>query len=276
MAFPDYLLIGHITHDETPDGSRLGGTVSYSGGTALAMGQQVAAVTSIRTDDPVLAALPPMTLARVETESSSVFANIYQGDMRWQILKSRAATLSLEDVPGNWRHAPIVHLAPLTDEVDPELAFAFPDALVAITPQGWMRAWDNAGVIRPKRWEHAERLLPAVGACILSEEDIHRDRVLENYYAGLAKLLIVTRAAQGCTVYRQGESPLNIPAPSVSVIDATGAGDVFTGVFLTLYEQTGDVRRAATVACRLASNSITRMGLDGLPTAAEVRAALDI
>lgn len=274
MTFPDYLLIGHITHDETPAGPRLGGTVSYAGGTALCMGQQVAAVSSIRADDPVLAALPPITLARVESETSSVFVNIYEGDKRKQILKSRAASLSLEDVPGNWRHAPIVHLAPLTDEVDPELAFAFPGSLVAVTPQGWMRVWDEQGVISPKPWETADRLLPVLGACILSEEDIHLDRELEAHYAKLANLLVVTRAAKGCTVYQQGKAAIDVPAPGVPVVDATGAGDVFAGVFLTILRQTSNVQQAASVACQIASTSITRIGLEGLPTPAEIQEAL--
>lgn len=276
MSYPDYLLIGHITHDETPTGPKLGGTISYAGCTALAMGVQVAAVTSIRADDPVLSAFPnEIALARVESDASSVFVNIYEGTRRTQILRSRAAPLTLEHVPTNWRSAPIVHLAPLTDEVDPELASAFPGSLVAATPQGWIRAWDADGVISPKPWEHAERLLPILGACVLSEEDIHHDRALEAHYAGLAKLLVVTRAAAGCTVYQQGQAAFDAPALAVSVVDATGAGDIFTGVFLTLLQRNGDVRRAAAVACQIASQSVTRVGLEGVPTVAEIGHFLD-
>jgi len=274
LTAPDYLLIGHITHDDTPAGPRLGGTVSYSGGTALALGLRVAAVTSIRDDDPVLADLPAIELARVPSQTSSIFENIYQGERRIQYLKSRAQALRLEHVPAAWCGAPIIHLAPLTDEVDPALAEAFPGALVAATPQGWMRAWDAAGVIRPKAWESADRLLPILSACILSEEDIGRDTALEAHYGGLARLLVVTRAAQGCTVYQNGAWAFDAPAPAVPVVDATGAGDVFAGVFLTLLARTGDARRAAEQACYLASMSVTRVGLAGLPTPDEAHAAL--
>jgi sugar/nucleoside kinase (ribokinase family) len=274
LSAPDYLLIGHITHDDTPQGPRIGGTVSYAGGAAGKLGMSVAAVSSIRRDDPVLAALPPMALARVETETSSIFVNSYEGEKRKQILRSRAAPLALEDVPSHWRNAPIVHLAPLTDEVDPALGQAFPGSLVAATPQGWMRAWDGEGVIHPKPWQHAETLLPILGATVLSEEDIHHDRDLEAHYAAIARLLVVTRAAAGCTIYQQGKAPVNVPAPAVTVLDATGAGDVFTGVFLTLLHRTGDVHKAAACACQLASYSVTRIGLEGLPTQAEIDAAL--
>ena len=42
----DYLVVGHITQDLTPDGPRLGGTATYSALTARALGLQVGVVTS--------------------------------------------------------------------------------------------------------------------------------------------------------------------------------------------------------------------------------------
>jgi hypothetical protein len=56
---PDYLLIGHIAHDVTPEGPRLGGTVSYGAYTALALGLRVGVLTSTRPDEPLLRKLPP-------------------------------------------------------------------------------------------------------------------------------------------------------------------------------------------------------------------------
>jgi hypothetical protein len=56
---PDYLLIGHIAHDVTPEGPRLGGTVSYGAFTAVAMGMRVGILTSTRPDEPLLHKLPP-------------------------------------------------------------------------------------------------------------------------------------------------------------------------------------------------------------------------
>lgn len=276
MTPPDYLLIGHVAHDETPQGPKLGGTVSYAGGGANALGAKVAIVTSAKKDEVVLASLPAQVEVHlVEAPESTVFINTYVGDVRKQVMPSRATPLTIEHIPQDWRNAPIVHLGPLDDEVDPALARAFPDSLVAATPQGWMRTWDENGVIRPKRWSNAESLLPILGVTVFSEEDIHRDTALEAHYANLAKLLIVTRASKGCTVYQKGEAPLQIPAPTVPVVDATGAGDVFTGIFLVMLKRLGDVRRAAEVATELASISVTRVGLDGIPTTDEIRKVLE-
>lgn len=274
---PNYLLIGHIAHDETPSGPKLGGTVSYAGGGAHAMGAGIAIVTSAHRDDPVLAELPQnAALHLIEAPHSTIFVNTYSGDTRRQVLRSRAtAPLTLDNVPVAWRHCPVVHLAPLDDEVDPDLAGAFPHSFVAATPQGWMRAWDAEGVVRPKPWEYAERLLPILEVCVFSEEDIGRDTALEAHYAGLAQMLIVTRAAKGCTLYRRSLAPLDIPAPAVPVVDATGAGDIFTGILLTIMHETRDPIRAARIATRLASMSVTRTGLQGVPTAEEIQAALE-
>lgn len=272
---PNYLLIGHIAHDVTPEGPKLGGTVSYAGGAADAMGARVAIVTSARSDEPVLKGLPPRASLQVTSAAqSTIFVNTYVGDVRRQELKGRASLLGLADVPSIWHNSAIIHLAPLDDEVDPDLARAFPNSLVAATPQGWMRAWNSEGIVHAKPWTMAETLLPILGAVVFSEEDIGRDKNLEAHYASLAKLLVVTRAAKGCTVYRRNHPRIDIPAPEVQVVDATGAGDIFAGVFLVMYQRTGNVERAAEVATQLASISVTRPGLQGVPTAEEVRAVL--
>lgn len=269
---PDYLLIGHVAHDETPQGQKLGGTVSYAGCAAHALGTRVAIVTSAAKDEVVLRAFPPgIALHVIEAPESTIFVNTYDGDQRRQIVRSHAKPLSLADVPNEWRNAPIVHLGPLDDEVDPALARAFPNSLVAAGPQGWMRAWDADGTVFPKQWEHADELLPILDVTVFSEEDIHRDRALEAHYASLAPLLLVTRAANGCTVYQRAQEPFNVPAPAVPVVDATGAGDVFTGVFLVVYQRTQDVRRAAEAATQLASQSVTRPGMSGIPTPDEIK-----
>ena len=271
----DYLLIGHVAHDETSQGPKLGGTVSYSGSAANALGARVAIVTSAQKDEVVLASLPKaMQIHLIEAPESTVFVNTYVGDKRRQELRQRAATLSFADIPDVWHDVPIVHLGPLDDEVDPNLVDAFPSSLVAATPQGWMRTWDSEGVIYPKRWEQAEQMLPRLGVTVFSVEDIHHDTALEAHYASLSPLLIVTRGPKGCTVYQRGVDPLHVPAPSVTVVDATGAGDVFTGIFLVIYQRTQDVRRAAEIATQLASFSVTRVGLQGIPTPDEIRAVI--
>jgi len=271
----EFLLIGHIARDETPSGARLGGTVAYAGCAMAALGAQLYLLSSARADEPVLSELPDsLELHLIAAERSTTFINRYQGAVRHQTLLGRAAPITPAEVPSAWRHIPAVCFCPLADEIAPELVCAFPRALRAAALQGWLRTWDADGTVRRKAWADADWLLPQLDFAVLSEEDIERDAALEAHYAALAPLLIVTRAERGCTVYQNGEAPLHIPAPQVHVVDATGAGDVFFGVFSVLYQRTRDVPYAARAAVQLASQSVTRLGLAGTPTAAEIKAAL--
>lgn len=274
----DYLLIGHIAHDETPTAPKVGGTVSYAGATAAALGARVGIVTSIRRDDPVLALLPDtIAISNVYSEHSTVFINTYIGESRSerrQVMPSRAEVLNRSVVAAaitpSWSKPRVLHLAPLCDEVDPSVCTYFPNALHVATPQGWMRAWDEQGVIQSKPWALANRMLPMLDAVVFSEEDIARDEVLERNYAARAKLLVVTRGENGCTVYQHGARLADIPAPRVDVVDPTGAGDIFAAAFFWMIAQKVPVLEAAKGATFLASQSVTRVGIEGVPSSAHI------
>lgn len=274
----DYLLLGHIARDETPDGPQLGGTVTYSGIVALAMGLRVAVVTSARPDDPVLAQLDPgIERHIIPAESSTIFRNEYDGSRRTQYTLGQAATLSIKDVPAAWRSAPIVHLGPLVQELDDTLLpESFPGAEVGVTPQGWLRAWDGGGRIYPIPWENAARLLPAASVTILSEEDLGSDSALEAKYARLAPRLVVTRAYNGATLYMYGvRTDFSVPEIE-GLCHPTGAGDVFAAAMLAqLHRQPGAWATAVQVAVHIASVFVETCGEPGVPSLATMRAILD-
>ena len=60
---------------------------------------------------------------------------------------------------------------------------------------------------------------------------------------GRAGPTVVTRGAGGATLYRAGRPPLDVPAPSVEVVDTIGAGDAcMAGLLFALDERAGLVR----------------------------------
>lgn len=272
----EYVLIGHISADLTPAGRHvLGGTVSFAARTAHAFGLRVGLVTSAAADEPLLAELLPFVAetAVVPAASTTSFENLYSAAGRTQYLRGRAERLTLADVPAEWRSAPLVHLAPLAGEVDPALARCFPRSAVMLTPQGWLRQWDAAGLVRFRRWFDADTL-KALTIVVLSEEDIAPDPDLGRLYAQVAPCVVVTRGEHGGTCYR-GDEVLAYAAERVQVADVTGAGDVFATALLASWMATdGNVRAALRVAAKLAAQSVTRPGLAGTPTSDEARRAL--
>ncbi|GAB4468978.1 MAG: PfkB family carbohydrate kinase [Anaerolineae bacterium] len=271
---PDYLLIGHVSKDLIPGGARLGGTVSFSGLMAAALGHRTAILTSGPDDmAPLLDPLKALQISRVPSEEATTFENVYTPAGRVQTLLGRAASLGPAHLPPGWERAAIVHLAPVADEVDPALLRHFPGALVGVTPQGWMRRWDEAGRVLYREWREADPVLRAADAVVLSIEDIQHDETLAAYYGQIARVLVVTRNAHGCTLYVQGKAQ-HVPAPQVTELDPTGAGDIFAAAFFSRLKATGNPLRAARFATYLASDSVTRAGPESLPSAETISRAL--
>ncbi len=271
---PDYVLIGHISHDRTPQGARLGGTVAYGARTVRAFGLRVGVLTSADPRDPVLADLPSdVELVNVAAEHSTTFENRYEGNVRTQWMYHRAHPLTPDMLPSAWRAARLVHLAPIADEVAADFAAAFEGARLCVTPQGWMRRRASDNRVLTRDWADAEQVLPRCALAVLSEEDIRHAPELEQRYARLAPLFVLTRAERGGTVYHAGQAHDFAAYPVARTVDPTGAGDIFTTALHIALARLGELGAALRVATYLAAQSVTRVGLEGAPTVDEVARA---
>ena len=266
----DALLIGHVCRDEAPDGPRLGGTVTFSGLTAQALGLRTGIVTSAPDEMlPLLTPLDGLALQRIPSPQSTTFINRYVPQGRQQTISGRAAPLAWADIPGAWRSPPLAHIAPVADEIDPEIVTRLQGAFIGLTPQGWMRGWDASGSVYFKGWSLPDDVLRRASAVVFSIEDVQGDEALARAMARLCPALVVTRGAQGCTLFVDGE-PRLIPAVPAREIDPTGAGDIFAMAFFARLKATGSPAEAARFASALAGLSVARTGLDSIPTRQEV------
>ncbi len=269
----DYLVIGHICQDLLPGGGYgLGGTAAYSALTARNLGQRVAVVTSAAPDLDFRTSLEGVLVSVQAWPATTTFENLYSQGARQQFLRAVAGRIRAEAIPHTWRQAAIVHLGPLAQEMDESLAERFvetnPDVLLAATPQGWMRQWDDSGRVGPKQWD-ARALSPGVRAVILSQEDIGSDAACFETCARRFELAIMTEGRRGATVAWRGELRRFAAHPSREV-DPTGAGDVFATAFLVALRESGDAWRAARFANCAGAISVTRPGLQGVPTPQEM------
>lgn len=275
-----YLLIGHITADLLPDGGRvLGGTVSYAAPVVCAFGWPVRVLTSAAAGEPLVSRLEPFVsdLVVIPSKETSTFENIYTPAGRTQYIRGVASHIRLDDVPPDWMTSPLVHLAPLTGEVDPELAQHFkranPAAVVMLTLQGWLRQWDSDGRVHFKRWFDPDAL-QYIDIVVFSEEDILEAPDLEQAFAQAVRYLFVTRAERGGTYYINGQR-FEYSTPQVNAIHPTGAGDVFAAALLSsLPTLDGDVHRAVKVAAVLGADSTTRTGLESAPSPEKIQVVL--
>ena len=262
----DYLAVGHISLDLIPDGAQIGGSVAYAACTAQALGLRVGIVTSwggeIELDE-----LHDIPVVNIPAENSTTFENIYTATGRVQTLHHAAETLEYFHIPEIWRSAPIVHLAPVANELAPDLVRHFDDALLGVTPQGWMREWDDGGRVRPSAWPESEFVLRRADALVFSREDIGDARVED--FVATVPTAVMTDSSNGAFLYAQGEEK-HFTAPQLDEVDATGAGDIFAAAFFIRLHATKNPVDAAKFANQLASHSVTRRGLDSAPTQDEI------
>jgi len=286
-SVPDFLTIGHVTRDVHPDGSfSLGGTVTFAAVTAYRLGLAAAIVTcadaSLLTELPIL--LPGIALSVRPSVATTTFDNQYSEGFRTQFLRARSAEQMVEDVPVPWRAAPIVLLGPLAQELSLDVVKLFPrrtGAIIAATPQGWLRRWDADGRVWSKEWAEAEQVLPYLDVLILSHDDLlpfadgnRRDAdALLAQWSLHVPLLVATDGRHGATLFQQGKAE-RFPAYTAQEVDPTGAGDVFAAAFLCHLHRYGDPRAAVNFANCVASFSVEQVGSRGIPTWAMVEARL--
>lgn len=268
----DYLAVGHIAVDITPTGRQLGGTVAYSALTALALGMRVGMVTSTGMDAP-LQALEGIQIVNLAAEYSTTFENIKTSNGRRQTLHQRAAPIMLKDIPQAWRNTPIIHLAPIASELEPSLPEDFSNEVLGITPQGWMRSWDENGSVSACPWENRELALRHAGAVVISIEDVGRDLEVVEEMAHQTRVLCLTEGEAGAVLYWNGDRRRFRPT-AVEEVDSTGAGDIFATAFFVRLHSTRDPWEAARFATQLAARSVTRRGLMGIPSSREIQECL--
>jgi sugar/nucleoside kinase (ribokinase family) len=268
----DYLVVGHIACDITPQGLRLGGTAAYSALTACALGLRVGVVTAFGGEIPL--DLPAgIQVCNVAAEHSTTFENIYSPAGRRQFIHHVAPDLTADHIPQAWRHAPILHIGPIAGEAASLVDGQFGGSILALTPQGWMRSWDDRGLIHAVGWAEAADMLPKAGAVVISVEDVNGDEEQIEAMASAARILAVTEGPAGSRLYWNGDLR-RFRAPPQQEVDATGAGDIFAAAFFWRLYATRDPWAAARFATHLASFSVTRPGLAGIPTRQEIQSCL--
>lgn len=251
-----YLLIGALTRDLKPGGGwQPGGSGWYAAQVVAQLGYNVAIATPLMTSHP-LDFPDPITFLRIPSPQTATFDNRYNDGKRTQYINAAPAPLAWAALPPSWRNAPIVHLAPLAHELIalPPRSI-FPRALIGLTAQGWLRTWDSTGRIRPSPWQPDRGALSQVDVIVVSEEDVGGDEAAVEGWAQVGPIVALTRGARGVSIWHRGERS-HVAAYPTTVLDPTGAGDIWAAAFFTQLHQQVPVVDAARRACYAASQAI--------------------
>ena len=268
---PDFVAVGHLTVDEMGEGLRPGGSALYAGLLAHRLGLRVALLTSYGPDFPFEILPEGIEVVAVPAVETTRFALAYGSDGRVLTLRARAADLASRHLPERLAGASLAYLAPVADEVAPNLAGSFAEAAVGVGAQGWCRRWDDDGRIEMRAWPDPHPVLARAQALFLSSDDIAgwESRALELYQD--VPVGALTFAERGAVLFVNGERQ-TVPAVPAVEVDPTGAGDVFAAAFLIRYNATGDPWEAASFAALAGALTVEGQGVAGVPTAADLAA----
>lgn len=269
MAELDYLIIGHVTVDQLAREAVMGGTATYAALTARNLGRRVGLLTSADFQAGLVDLLDGVRVARLPAEETTRFVNSYLDGAREQRIEAIANPLSFRHLLTEWRDAPLVHLAPVAGEIDPDVLKGFPRAFLGVTPQGWMRAWDGQGLISAAPWSNAEPVLDRADAVVFSADDVADSAEIVRW-AGRARVMVVTHGRAGAIVYHKRQAHHSPAFQAGREVDPTGAGDVFAAAFFVRLAQTRDPIESADFANCVASFVVEKRGPEAVPTLEQV------
>ena len=261
---PRLVLAGHVTRDEIPGGSRLGGPPSYCGLAAARLGVPAAIVTVAPPDESLLQPLRGASL-RLHVAPDRVMTTFelrHAGGARTLYLKTRARALAAGDIPAGVRDAPVAFVGPVAGECDRNFLGALGARFVGVGLQGWLRAAEADGRVVPALAPEALDP-PRVGAAVISEHDHPDAEPIARRFAERGATVAITRGARGATVLWRG-GRAEIPAAPANEVDSTGAGDVFGLVFTLGLADGLAAPAAAEAAARAAARVVEGPGIGRL------------
>jgi len=273
VGSPDFLVIGHVSRDRVEGGYRPGGTATYSALTARSLGRRAAVITSASPDLNLDELFCDIEVLCVPSPVTTTFVNICEADSRQQYIEAVADKIPNGSVSPHWRSTPVVHLGPIANEFDEDMIDLFPDSLLGLTPQGWLRQWDGQGWVFPRPWRTARRFLHRIDALFVSEQDLAGEATGLRSELHLPRMAVVTEGAEGATLHYQGHST-HIAPRETQAIDPTGAGDIFAAAFLVRLAETGHPHEAARFASVAASLSVEQAGVASIPDRAQIESYL--
>ena len=268
MKTPDFVIVGHVVQDLTPQGSRLGGAATFASLQARRLGRTVGVVT--RAGKDVLSDPQPsgIEFAGRSSQETTTFENRYDGAERRQRVPAKAASITSIDVPPAWLEAAVVFLAPVCSEVPSEYSRLFTHAILGIGAQGWLRELDEEARVQRRAW-NGPPFWEGGDVLFVSDEDLAGDERQLGRWVEDLPAVVVTRERRGARVHSEG-GWREIEAFPVDEVDPTGAGDVFAAAYLIRYEESADVASAVRFASAAAAASVEAEGTAGIADRDEI------
>jgi sugar/nucleoside kinase (ribokinase family) len=206
---------------------------------------------------------------RLENDRTTRFELEYNKDLsnRTLRLKSRSSPITLSDLPNSLR-AKVIHIAPIAGEISYEVVEHLRHCtdVLSFDPQGLLRNFDEAGNVTCCA-PVDKRLLSLINIYKSSQDEISTltgrsdlNSAIKAVHDFGVEIVLVTLGVKGAMLSVEN-TICHVPACNFgTVVDPTGAGDVFMGGFLTEYIREKDSLWCACVGSAAASLVVEGIG----------------
>ncbi|MGQ9479192.1 MAG: carbohydrate kinase family protein [Thermoproteota archaeon] len=196
-------------------------------------------------------------------ERSIFFENTYVGSVRLQ--KSNGEPPVKMFIDGKmFKGLHAIHVTPVFNEVDPNVIREASEAgcKVSVDAQGFIRSIKGDGHVRNVWRTISDELLRYVDYLHMNLEEqlfFLRSNVKELMELNPRMIIEITDSEHGSFVMDR-HGCYRIPAFETSVVDPTGAGDVYASVFLAKHVENGDLLESGLYASTSASLKVEKPG----------------
>ncbi len=270
---PEFVAVGHVTHDLYGDDYVAGGCAYYGACTAAALGARTGLVSVVGRDFRCDAALEGLVPALQRIGDTTIFINSYRDNgVRVQHVRAQASAVTPALLPAGWERPDVLFVAPVMGEVD--LAAwqkAVTPRVLGIGVQGWIKEANAEGHVVPRRWQVEPELLRTVDAACISDDDYAQQPDLLERLLSSVKIVAFTHGKAGCEVFVAGKSTRVGIYPTLER-DPTGAGDVFSSAFFLALGRGATAVDAARLGAGAASIIVEARGGEAFARMADATA----
>jgi sugar/nucleoside kinase (ribokinase family) len=264
----EYVTVGHVTADVMADGTRRpGGGAFYSALQAARLGLRTLIVTKGAPEEleELLAPYRGEVELKVHpAEQTTTLATAGMGSERRQRLVAWAGAIT-EPIEVE---TSILHLTAVARETPSH--WQGRAEFVGITPQGWMRAWDEGGEVSQVSL-HPETLPAHFDALVISE--VERPWC-ERAIGASSGVIAVTAGSAPTSILLPDGSATRVPVPATAhPRDDLGAGDVFAAAFFMALREGRTPVEAAAYGNAAAAVRIASLGPGAVGDRAAIAAA---
>lgn len=208
-------------------------------------------------------------VTKVETDKTTRFDIKYNKDLtkRTLKLKNKAPPITTNDLPKSLQ-AKAIHIAPIANEIAYKTVAHLKKCtgVLSLDAQGLLRSFDTAGNVK-YRSSINKKFLSLITIYKSSLDELHAATGLTDMRSAIKTIhdygvetVIVTLAAKGAVLSVCGTRYNIPPHKSASIVDPTGAGDVFLSGFLTEYTRQKESLWCACVGSAAASLVVEGIG----------------